>query len=546
MTLAAWTCAALLLAQQDPEALFALSQPTGGDAPVTAAADRRAVNCLDALQELAVAAGWNLRIESKPLENDLRFATVDFAFSGQDPRIIGQLIAVAAGADVVFDDGDAQEGLRPTMHVVRRPDAATESGRLRLRTVAGQWYRSFLQDDLRYDPLVHDEAMRVRMNLGSLLVENGDLEAALPFFGEVYEDRPGPHAPAAVLRLAQTCNEIGARSRDRETARRRHEQAEAWSRKLLELYPSLPEATGATVELGRALLGLAAAADDEATARELCDKCRVELAARVMRLDDSAEMLEVWLLVGEAQFRLEWPGRVYETMLTLREARNFSDLSDRQLRDYHFLLGYGAMGVRKPELAMQALEWMLIRGDADSRRGLAHVLLADAYLQQGRYVQARAAAQAARRQHMSELPPQWRTEALRLYAKTGLALGDKEAAFQELEVLVHREDDPDLTLFLIDELLADRQWQRAISIARLLNGRAGAHGDQARFKTVRAMHEQARASSTLAEFVAQAREIAPRIESRELRSQCAELIGDAFTALGQLEAAADAYRGILR
>src|SRR5262249_43062655 len=160
----------------------------------------------------------------------------------------------------------------------------------------------------------------------------------------------------------------------------------------------------------------------------------------------------------------------------------------------HFLLGYGALGSDKPELAMKALEWFLIHAEGDRRVGMANVLLADSYLQQHRYVQARAAAGAARQQYMGGLTPVWRTPARRLWARTALALGDKETAFQELEVLVHRDDDPDLVLFLVDELTADKQWQRAISVARLLGGRDGAMADQARFKTVRALYEQAVAS----------------------------------------------------
>ncbi|MEQ1633869.1 MAG: tetratricopeptide repeat protein, partial [Planctomycetota bacterium] len=348
------------------------------------------------------------------------------------------------------------------------------------------------------------------------------------------------------LRLAQTNHDLGAAMRDAQKARERFEQSESWCRKLLELYPSSPEAAGVTVALGRALLGQAAVAGDPQKTRDLCDRCRIELGARVMRLHDTVEMLDVWLIVGEAQFRLEWPSRVHETMLTLRESPNFADLDDRQFRDYHFLLGYGALGSEKPELAMKSLEWFLIHAEDDRRRGFAHVLLADAYMQLGRFVEARAAALTVRRQFMPDLEPRWRTKALQLYARTGLAIGDKENAFQELEVLVHREDDPDLVLFLADELIADRQWQRAISVTRILQSRPGAQGDQARFKAVQALFEQAKASKTIAEFPALAREIAPKIEDRPLRSRCAEMIGDAYTSLGQLEAAADAYRGILR
>ena len=547
MSALGWLIAIAACVPQGQEPMFAVTDATvDGVTRTTVASDRRAISCLDALQGLATAMGWNIRIESKPLENDLQFCTVDLSFAGQDARMTAQLIAVAAGADVVFDEGDGRDGSRSTLHVTRKPTADTESGRQRLRGISGQWYRSFLQDELRNEPLVSEEGMRVRMHMGRMLVEQGDLESALPFFSEVYDNRPSQHVPAALLRLAQTNVEIASSMRDLSKARDRFEQAEKWCRKLLELHPSSPESTGATVALGKALLGQASTTTDEQKRRDLCDRCRTELAARVMRLQDTVEMLDVWLVVGEAQRRLGWPGRVHETMLTLRESPNFGDLSDSQFRDYHFLLGYGALGTDNPELAMKSLEWFLIHAEADRRRGPAHVMLADAYLRLGRYVEARASAVAAKQQFMADLDPEQRTEALRLYARTGLALGDKEAAFEELEVLVHREDDPELVLFLVDQLIADRQWQRAISAARILYPRENAHGDQARHKSVVALFEQARASKTLPEFPALAREIAPRIKDRELRARCAELIGDAYSQMGQLEAAADAYRGILR
>lgn len=515
-------------------------------ARVVVGADRRALPCIDALRALTAACDWNLAIDGRPLENDLRFHVVDLGFTDQDPRVIGQLIAVAAGADVVFDAGDEASSLRPTLHVVRKPDGATESGRNRLRAIAEQWYRSFLTDELRYEPMVESATERVRMHLGHLLIEDGDLEAALPFFAAVADERAGNLVPEALLRLAATHLELGSGPQPVDSARSHYVQAEQWARRLLEQHPSSAQVTGATIALGRALLGQAAVAPDPQAARDLCDRCRTELAARVMRLIDSVEMLDVWLLVGEAQFRLEWPGRVHEAMLTLRESPDFGNLTQRQFLDYHFLLGYGALGNGAPELAMKALEWFEIHADADPRRGMAFVLLAEAYERLGRLVEARAAAVAARERYMTMLEPKWRTRALRLWARTALALGDKESAFQELEVLVYREDDPELVLFLVDELIADRQWQRAISAARQLATRDGEQGDLARFKTVEAMYRQAQASKNLDEFPAQARQIAPRIQGRALRSRCAEMIGDAYAALGQLEAAADAYRGILR
>src|SRR5256885_8210381 len=123
---------------------------------------------------------------------------------------------------------------------------------------------------------------------------------------------------------------------------------------------------------------------------------------------------------------------------------------------------------------------------------------------------------------MGALDQKWRRQALKLYARTALALGDKEAAFQELEVLVHREDDPDLILFLADQLMADGRWQWAISIAGLCSEREGACGDEARFRIVKALYEQGVSAKNLEGFPAKAADLALRIKEPALRSKCAD------------------------
>ena len=183
---------------QDPE-VFTVTEATvdGGAVRYAVSADKRQIHCMDALRELAGAMNWNLDVESTPLENDLRFASVDLNLAGQDPRMVAQLIAVAGGADTVFDEPAAFEGARVTLHVVQQPSAETESGRQRLRAVAGQWYRSFLRDELAYEPLVEKEGNAVRMHLGELLVETGDLESAIGFFQDVYDQQPNDHTCSA-------------------------------------------------------------------------------------------------------------------------------------------------------------------------------------------------------------------------------------------------------------------------------------------------------------------------------------------------------------
>jgi tetratricopeptide (TPR) repeat protein len=513
---------------------------------VVVAADKRSLDCLSALRQLADTMNWNVDVESTPLENDLRGFAVDLNLEEQDPRMVAQLVAVAGGADVVFDEVKAAAGVRPTLHVVRTPSADTESGRQRLRAMAGQWYRSFLRDELQYEPVVQRESVQVRMNLGQLLVENGDLESAIAFFTEAYEKRPHDHVGQAILRIADCHLDLAAGHVDRSRQKAEYAKAEDWVRRILDNMPSAPEVTGATIRLGRAMLGQATAETQPEVVRQRAERCQDELRARVIRLLDSAEMVDVWLLSGQAQFLMERADRVFETMLTLRESPWFGDMQERQFRDYHFLLGYGALGSGKNELAMRSLEWFLIHADNDVRRGSAYVLLAEAYLAQQRLLQARAAAVEARNQHLTSMNSDWRQRALRVWARTGLALGERESAFLELEKMVLGGQEPELSLFLVDQMLADRQWQRAIAVAQPMLEQESAFGDRARFKTIQALFEQALASAHLDDFPQQAIRLAPKIQNPELRQRSSAMIGDAYTRLGKLEHAADAYRGILR
>lgn len=538
---------ALLPGPQGRGELFTVGTVPGSEPPRTVvAADARAVDCLGAVRSLAAACGWNLVVETTPLENDLRFATVDLNLADQDPRMVAQLIAIAAGADCVFDEPEPVDGARPTLHVVRTPSAATESGRQRLRAISGQWYRSFLRDELRFEPLVQRESVQVRMHLGDLLVQSGDLATAITFFTEVWDQRPNDHVAAAILRVGNCHLDLARGETDRQRQKVEYGKAEEWARRLLERMPSAPEVTPATILLGRALLGQATAESQTDAVRAAAERCQHELRARVIRLVDSVEMLDVWLLAGEAQFLMDRPDRVHETMLTLRESRWFGDMQPQQFRDYHFLLGYGALGLQRHDLAMRSLEWFLIHAENDPRRGIAHVLLAEAYLAQKKFVQARAAAVEARTRHLGGMAADWRQRALQAWARTALALGDKEDAFLELEQMVLRGEEPELSLFLVDQMLADRQWQRAIAVARPMMQREDRHGDHARFKTIVALYEQALASKHVADFPPQAIQLAPDIRDAELRSRVATMIGDAYTRLGKLEHAADAFRGILR
>lgn len=538
----------VFLSPQDPPTFVKKEFASENDGPVKSvvSADKRGINCLMGLQQLADTMNWNLAVESTPLENDLRFAPIDLNFADQAPRMVAQLLAVAGGADTIFDEPARFEGARVTLHVVRVPSGETESGRQRLRAMAGQWYRSFLQDELQFDPVVQAKGLHVRMHLGQLLIDSGDLENAIVFFSDVYDRRPHDDVAPAILKIAECHLDMAKGHVDREAKLKEFAEAEKWARRVFEGMPSSPAITPATILLGRALLGQAQAQIDKASAHAMAQLCQDELRARIIRLLDSIELLEVWLIAGNAQFLMDRPQRAYNTMLSLRESAYFDDLAPEQFLDYHFLLGFGALGVGKHDLAMRALEWFLIHAEDDDRRGRAYVMLAETYMAQQRFVHARAASIEARTRFLGRMTPEWRQRTLQVWARSALALGEKESAFLELEQMVLRGEEPELTLFLVDQLLADRQWQRSISISSLLAERDDDLGDRARFKTVKALYEQARASKHMDDFPAQAIAIAPKVSNPDLRSEIATMIGEAYTTLQKLEHAADAFRGILR
>jgi len=532
----------------EPETFVKKEIASKDDGPVrtVVTADKRGTDCFAALGDLADAMNWNLVVESTPLEADLRLAPIDLNLADQDPRMVAQLLAVAGGADTIFDEPAGFEGARVTLHVVRVPSGETESGRQRLRAMAGQWYRSFLREELQFEPIVQEKGVHVRMHLGQLLIDSGDLENAILFFSDVYDRRPHDDVGPAILKVAECHLDLAKGHLDREAKLKELAEAEKWVRRIFDTMPSSPAVTQATLLLGRAMLGQAEAQTDKMQTRIMAQLCQDELRARIIRLLDSVELLEVWLIAGNAQFLMGRPERAYNTMLSLRESAYFDDLGPEQFLDYHFLLGFGALGVGKHDLAMRAFEWYLIHAEDDERRGRAYVMLAETYMAQNRFVQARAASIEARKRFLAAMTSEWRQRTLQVWARSALALGEKEGAFLELEQMVLRGEEPELTLFLVDQLLADNQWQRAISIAALLSETDGEFGDLARFKTVKALYEQARASKHMDDFPARAIAIAPKVTDPKLHEQIATMIGEAYTTLQKLEHAADAFRGILR
>jgi tetratricopeptide (TPR) repeat protein len=299
-------------------------------------------------------------------------------------------------------------------------------------------------------------------------------------------------------------------------------------------HPSHPETAAATVLLGRTLL-----------AQDKFDACRRTMEQDLLRLSDSPEIIDLYLLLGQAEMKLRRPQDVLDHMEILGRAQSFRDLSHRQFLDFSFLYGYGSLGQGQHEAAVEFLELFLVRGEDDPRQGEVFVMLGQANLAEGQVIQARSAALEARK-HMGAMDEYWRTESRKLYAQTALAMGDKEAAFRDLESEVRTTLDEDLILFLAKEFIKERRYQRAITTAELLSERDTPKGDQARYDKVIAMWKQAEQTNVFDDFPAKAIAVAHRILDEDLQKKVAHLIGEAYEQIGDLQKASEAFRGILR
>lgn len=489
--------------------------------PPRVSADRDAVTAFGGLTELSTAMGWTLLPEPDRVRSDLELVSLDLSFEDQDPRMIAQLLAAAGGVDVTFDD---RSDVHSILHLIPLSDATSESGQERLRNRAAQWYQKFMAGELDIDHAVLEEAMQVRMHLGHLMLKSGDIARGIHYFQEIYDqDRTHDYVPTALLRMAESFYELGE-----------YEKSEHWSRELMKDHPSLPETAAATVLLGRTLL-----AQDE------FDACRQTMEQDLLRLSDSPEIIDLYLLLGEAEMKLRRPQDVRDHMEILGRAQSFRDLNHRQFLDFSFLYGYGSLGQGQYGAAVESLELFLVRGEDDPRKGEAFVMLGQASLAEGQVMQARSAALEARN-HMGGMDEYWRTESRKLYARTALAVGDKEAAFRDLESEVRTTLDADLILFLIEEFIKERRYQRAITTAELLSERETPKGDQARYLKVEAMWKQARQTNVFDDFPPRAIAVAKSIVDKDLQSKVAEFIGKAYEEIGDLQKASEAFMGILR
>ncbi len=497
---------------------------------VSVAANRPAMPCDRALRELASALGWRLRWQVDALGEQLAGEIVDLAFDDLEPRAAAQLIAVAGGADVVVNQRNDDLGrVQVDLVVVEVPDAVTEVGRARLRRSALDWYERFLENSERAADPDAVEAVDARIDVAELLRGQGELEAATRVLEEAYA--LAPHAasiPTALLRMAECYLELGSSY---------YAECERRARELTRLHPGRPEAVRATVLLGRLLL-----------AQARYEECISELGKRSLYVAGNPEVVDVYLLLARAWFRLDRPTESASVLATLDEAWKAVDMSTSQRADHAFLRGAVAQLLGRHREAVRDLErYFELVDEEHADRPVAFVALGDAYLAGERYLQARAAAFAARETGRG-LDGVWARRSSELWARTMLALGDEERAFLELEVEVRKdpEREAELALFLAARLRERGRYQKAVSVLERIVGRGDEVGDRARLETIEALYEQGLDTGSLHGFPEQARGLAAKISSTELQRRVAELFGQAYDALGDIERAADAWRGVIR
>ena len=95
---------------------------------------------------------------------------------------------------------------------------------------------------------------------------------------------------------------------------------------------------------------------------------------------------------------------------------------------------------------------------------------------------------------------------------------------------------------LIVGLNTDASVVRVKGVERPIN----AQGDRARVLRIRAMFKQAKNSDSMGSFPPAAIKYALRVEDKDSQRIVSELIGNAYESLNMIEAAAEAYRGILK
>jgi len=518
-------------------------------------ANRAGVSAYRALRDLERLGAFRLNLEAPELRQRLESEAVSLSFAKSEAVSVAELIAVAAGLDLVTEreeappDSDAPGKLIAT--VVMAPSAGTEAGRQRLRAWALRWYRNLLRSEFERQRETADAKVRVHMDLALLDMQQGNLTAAAREFRWFAENAPEhPYVPEALLNEATCFFELGDFAGSAQRASR-----------LMKKLRISETGVKAAVLYARASLKLAGqqeAAGRHITATSTLDSVVLSLELFAGGFRDTREFPKLMLLLAEVHRRRRRPDLVLRKLDELDAVIDMILLDDADWKSAHFLRGV-ALVETGDYLAGQTALWKFVqRASGDERLGVAWIRLGEAELGLDDPMQAVFASREALKSAKS-LGAAERSRATVLEARGRILLGDVESAVSQLQVELLKDvgdggkgGNDELAVYLGQTLLEQGQPERAKRIlVRVLEnesplGSAAAGmtgvGDRARLLLLLAEAKQ----GNHAQVIARALEFADSVRDASSQSRIAELVGDAYMSLGMKRLAAEAYNGRLR
>ncbi len=497
---------------------------TAEDGSALVSVDRRGVSARAALRELADGMSWALEFAGSGIEERLTRETLDLSLRDRDPETVAMLIGAAAGADVLLTDRGEPTAPAPTLYVSPQPSADTPAGQQRLRAKAAEWYQRFLLSSIEQLPALASQEMLVRMQLGDLYAQLGELALAAGQYEEVVERDPDHgYVPAALLRLAQCRHEMGEL-----------DEAEHWASVVSRMSPRQAETAAATVLLGRVLL-------DSGRLHE----CVATMTAAIVPLATAPEIVDIHLIAATAEWRRGNAERGLAHVRTLLRQVDPRSLSRRRWLDVHYLRGVCAEQLGAAGEATQALQRFLWTCAEDPRRGAATVSLGWAYLAQDRFVEARAAARTAMAMAV-QMDPAWQARGRELDARVGLAIGQLDEALARLteEVRAAPGQRGELAVFTLQAMIEGDRLQAAVELAGSLE-LAGIEGDRSRSLHVEALWRQARRTGHWLDFVRRSAAVVDGIVDEDERRTALRLLGSGYGELGDWTRAVEVFLGVL-
>ncbi|PIE24698.1 MAG: hypothetical protein CSA62_02375 [Planctomycetota bacterium] len=577
--------------------------------------DVSAWNALRALEKLGA-----FRLVVPPeLRGRLQTTSLTLSFESMEAFSIAKLACVAAGLDMVNDsqqltrqqedllrrlDPDAvaapggvdAEPRKTVVLVLDPPDAQSQSGRSRLRTLALDWYGALTigstglpdyyggekplrgePDPFDEDPKTPGQVLRSEAELRKFL---GDYQGAARGFEEFYRnvalnDPAADYVGWAKLEEARCYCELG-----------QYDLARQRSRDVMNGYSQQVEGSEAAELYGRVVMLLTRKQLSEV--ESLAPEQRPGLRAQVyMELTNCRDNLFAFMSghsSGEALARLhvivaelQWMRSNAEGILDeLRQAAAISDLDfvgreqdallmvvpGKQMGiDLSFLRGIalsetarlgqpdGAERLLEAEEALAAylLDSKNAQGEfqADKRffgsawLGLATVQWKLDDPLQGLWCIAKA------KKHLDTLLPFERDRLVLLETRANISLGRTKAALDSLTQEIKSRGVgfcPELELFAGETLLALSKPEAAIQVLASVIEQRDENGELARVLHMRALEKQKRYES----LVLFALEWGELIHDPSLQAAVSGMLGDAYTALERYELAAEAYAGRIR